>query len=132
MKTCTHLATATLATSLPRGFLLEVPQRVEYKYTSGQHMWMLIVRYATSSWPKVREGDRIRQRNAGVPTVRAAKALPTLSSKVPQKVGEGRNHCMWHGFYHLPQVSLFLICCAWCITASLTVPWRHRASAALC
>ena len=41
--------------------------------------------------------------------------------------GEGRNNCMWYGFYHLPQVSLFLICCAWCVTASLTVPWGHCA-----
>ena len=38
MNMCTRLATATLATSLPRGFLLEVLQRVEYKYTSGQHV----------------------------------------------------------------------------------------------
>ena len=92
-----------------------------------QYMLMLTVRCATSYWPKVREGDRKRQRNAGVSTVRAARALPTLSSKIHQKDGEGRNHCMWYGFYHLPQVSLFLICCVWCVTASLTVPWRHRA-----
>ena len=90
-------------------------------------MWILTVRCATSYWPKVREGDRKRQRNEGISTARAARALPTLSSKMHQKVGEGRNHCMWHGFYCLPQLSLFLICCAWCVTASLTVPWRHRA-----
>ena len=79
MNTCTYLATATLATSLHRGFLLEVLQRVEYKHTSGHHMWMLTVRCATSSWPKVREGDRKRKRSAGIPTVRAAKALPINS-----------------------------------------------------
>ena len=47
-----------------------------------QYMLMLTVRCATSYWPKVREGDRKRQRNAGVSTMRGARALPTLSSKM--------------------------------------------------
>ena len=118
MNVCTRLATATLATlatSLPRGFLLEVLQGLECKYSSGQHMWMLTVRCATSLCPKVGEGDRRKQRNVGTLLVRAA--LQTLSTEKPQRVGEGRNHCMWRGFYHRLQVSLFPICSAWCVTA---------------
>ena len=114
MNVCTRLATATLATSLPRGFLLEVLQGLECKYSSGQHMWLLTVRCATNLCPKVGEGDR---RNAGALLVRAARALQTLSTEKPQRVGEGRNHCMWRGFYHRIQVSHFPICSVWCVTA---------------
>ena len=44
-------------------------------------MLMLTVRCATRYWPKVREGDRKRQRNAGVSTVRAARHCQLFPQK---------------------------------------------------
>ena len=46
-----------------------------------QYMLMLTVRCATRYWPKVREGDRKRQRNAGVSTVRAARHCQLFPQK---------------------------------------------------
>ena len=59
-----------------------------------QYMLMLTVRCATRYWPKVREGDRKRQRNAGVSTMRAARHCQLFPQKFTWR-GSQQLHVVW-------------------------------------